>query len=207
MANLCNALEAVRRDLRRTDREIKRRLRLLDMHCCPKPCETRCLCDISLHPYCCCLLHPFPHCLCDILCCRPCSPCPPCRPICITPLEKKAIRAKIEAEQELARIRRRVCKMLAQCNRPKLLALMDVKGFDPEDITVKVQDGKVKVSAEHEEEFKTCRGKEYNYSTVTKEICLPPGVCETDVTYTIGPCSLVRIESPGSPPPCLLSLL
>lgn len=97
--------------------------------------------------------------------------------------------------------------MLATCSRPKLLALMDVKGFDPEDITVKVQDGKVKVSAEHEEEFKTCRGKEYNYSTVTKEICLPPGISENEVTYTIGPTSLVRIESPGNMPPGLLSLL
>ncbi|XP_028592197.1 outer dense fiber protein 1 [Podarcis muralis] len=203
MATLCNALEAVRRDLRRTDREIKKRLRLMDMSCCPKSCEVQatCLCDISLHPHCCCLLHPYPHCLCDILCCRP------CRPPCLTPLERKAIRAKIEAEQELARIRRRITKMMAACSRPKLLALMDVKGFDPEDITVRVQDGKVKVSAEHEEEFKTCRGKEYNYSTVTKEICLPPGVCENEVTYTIGPCSLVRIESPGCVPSCLLSLL
>lgn len=98
--------------------------------------------------------------------------------------------------------------MMAACSRPKLLALMDVKGFDPEDITVKVQDGKVKVCAEHEEEFKTCRGKEYNYSTVTKEICLPPGICENEVTYTIGPTSLVRIESPCCVPPCcLLGLL
>ncbi|XP_077207877.1 outer dense fiber protein 1 [Paroedura picta] len=106
------------------------------------------------------------------------------------------------------RIRRRVAKMLAASARPKLLALMDVKGFDPEDITVKVQDGKVKVSAEHEEEYKTCQGKEYNYSTVTKEICLPPGVADEEVTYSIGPTSLVRIESPPRPcPPCLLSLL
>ncbi|XP_062985973.1 outer dense fiber protein 1 [Elgaria multicarinata webbii] len=203
MATLCHALEAVRRDLRRTDREIKRRLKLIDMHCCHRYCgpPSRCLCNISLHPHCCCLIHPYPHCLCDILCCHP------CRTPCLTALERKAIRAKIEAEQELARIRRRVTKMLATCSRPKLLALMDVKGFDPEDITVKVQDGKVKVSAEHEEEFKTCRGKEYNYSTVTKEICLPPGVSDNDVTYTIGPTSLVRIESPGSVPPCLLSLL
>nr|XP_060627679.1 outer dense fiber protein 1 [Anolis sagrei ordinatus] len=203
MATLCHALEAVRRDLRRTDREIKRRMKLIDMHCCHRCCDTnaRCLCDINLHPHCCCLLHPYPHCLCDILCCRP------CRPICLTSLERKAIRAKIEAEQELARIRRRVTKMLSTCNRPKLLALMDVKGFDPDDITVKIQDGKVKVSAEHEEEFKTSRGKEYNYSTITKEICLPPGVAENEITYTIGPSSLVRIESPGSMPPCLLSLL
>ncbi|XP_070798178.1 outer dense fiber protein 1 [Pituophis catenifer annectens] len=200
MATLCHALETVRRDLKRTDREIKRRLRLLDMSCCPKFCDvqTHCCCDINLHPYCCCLLHPYPHCLCDILCCRP------CRPLCLSTLERKAIRAKIEAEQELARIRRRVCKMMAACSRPKLLALMDVKGFDPEDITVKVQDGKVKVCAEHEEEFKTCRGKEYNYSTVTKEICLPPGICENEVTYSIGPTSLVRIESPCCVPSCCL---
>lgn len=97
--------------------------------------------------------------------------------------------------------------MLAACHRPKLLALMDVKGFDPEDIRVRVHDGKVKVSAEHEEEFKTLRGKEYNYSTVTKEIALPLGVCENEVTYSIGPTSLVRIETPRPCAPCLLSLL
>lgn len=98
--------------------------------------------------------------------------------------------------------------MLESSSRPKLLALMDIKGFDPEDIKVRVQDGKVKISAEHEEEFKTCHGKEYNYSTVTKEICLPPGVPDEDVTYSIGPTSLVRIESPQRPcTPCLLSLL
>ncbi|XP_048363163.1 outer dense fiber protein 1 [Sphaerodactylus townsendi] len=205
MASLCQALETVRRDLRRTDREIKRRLRLMDMHCCHSLCNRHmhlhCLCDISLHPHCCCSLHPYPHCLCSMLCCSP------CRIPCLTVLERRAIRAKIEAEQELARLRRRVAKMLASSTKPKLLALMDIKGFDPEDIKVKVQDGKVKVSAEHEEEFKTCQGKEYNYSTVTKEICLPPGVNDEDITYSIGPTSLVRIESPGSCPPCLLSLL
>ncbi|EMP39282.1 Outer dense fiber protein 1 [Chelonia mydas] len=107
----------------------------------------------------------------------------------------------------LKSIRRRVNRMLNSCHDHKLLALMDVKGFDPEEVTVKVKDGKVKVSAEHEEEHRTLRGKEYNYTNLTKEISLPPGVHEEEVMYTVGPSSMVKIETPRKCFPCLLSLI
>ncbi|CAM2106902.1 unnamed protein product [Caretta caretta] len=121
--------------------------------------------------------------------------------------EKKVIKAKLEAERELDSIRRRVNRMLNSRHDHKLLALMDVKGFDPEEVTVKVKDGKVKVSAEHEEEHRTLRGKEYNYTNLTKEISLPPGVHEEEVMYTVGPSSMVKIETPRKCFPCLLSLI
>ncbi|KFQ11216.1 Outer dense fiber protein 1, partial [Leptosomus discolor] len=67
----------------------------------------------------------------------------------------------------------------------RLLALMDVKGFDPKEVTVMVKDGKVKVLAEHKEEHTTARGKEYSYRKIMKEISLPPGVSEDEVTYSL----------------------
>ncbi|NXX16163.1 ODFP1 protein, partial [Podargus strigoides] len=67
----------------------------------------------------------------------------------------------------------------------KLLALMDVKGFDPKEITVTVKHGKVKVLAEHKEEHTTSGWKECNYRNITREISLPPGVCEDEVTYSL----------------------
>ncbi|NXK44220.1 ODFP1 protein, partial [Chauna torquata] len=66
-----------------------------------------------------------------------------------------------------------------------ILAVMDVKGFDPEEVTVKVKDGKVQVLAEHEEAHTTVRGKEYNYKNIVKEIALPPGVSEDEVIYSL----------------------
>ncbi|NXY48953.1 ODFP1 protein, partial [Ceuthmochares aereus] len=65
------------------------------------------------------------------------------------------------------------------------LALLDMKGFDPKEVTLTVKDGKVKVSAEHEEEQSTTSGKEYNYRKFTKEINLPQGVSEDEVTYSL----------------------
>ncbi|NWX12782.1 ODFP1 protein, partial [Aegotheles bennettii] len=67
----------------------------------------------------------------------------------------------------------------------KLLASIDVKGFDPEEVTVTVKDGKVKVLAEHEEKHTTARGTEYSYRNITREISLPPGVKEDEVTYSL----------------------
>ncbi|NXG62422.1 ODFP1 protein, partial [Hemiprocne comata] len=66
-----------------------------------------------------------------------------------------------------------------------LLALMDIKGFDPKEVTVTVKDGKVKVLAEHEEKHTTSRGKEYNYRNMMREISLPLGVREDEVTYSL----------------------
>ncbi|NWU94414.1 ODFP1 protein, partial [Upupa epops] len=65
------------------------------------------------------------------------------------------------------------------------LASMDLEGFDPKEITVTVKDGRVKVLAEHEEEHTTASGKEYNYQKMMKEISLPPGVREDEVTYSL----------------------
>ncbi|NXK07651.1 ODFP1 protein, partial [Herpetotheres cachinnans] len=75
--------------------------------------------------------------------------------------------------------------MLNSSHDHRLLALMDVKGFDPKEVTVTVKDGKVKVSAEHKEECTTARGKEYKYRNIMKEISLPPGVSEDKVTYSL----------------------
>ncbi|NXQ87546.1 ODFP1 protein, partial [Nyctibius grandis] len=80
---------------------------------------------------------------------------------------------------------RRLNRMLNSSHDQKLLALVDVKGFDPKEVTVTVKDGKVKVSAEHEEEHTTARGKEYNYRNITKEISLPRGVSEDEVTCSL----------------------
>ncbi|NXQ98711.1 ODFP1 protein, partial [Sagittarius serpentarius] len=80
---------------------------------------------------------------------------------------------------------RRRNRLLNSSHNHKLLALMDVKGFDPKEVTVTVKDGKVKVLAEHEEEHTTARGKEYNYRNIRKEISLPPGVSEDEVTCSL----------------------
>ncbi|NXW54099.1 ODFP1 protein, partial [Eurystomus gularis] len=82
-------------------------------------------------------------------------------------------------------MQRRLNRTLNSSHDHKLLASMDVKGFDPKEVTVTVKDGKVKVSAEHEEEHTSIRGKEYNYRKIMKEISLPPGVSEKEVTYSL----------------------
>ncbi|NXL09050.1 ODFP1 protein, partial [Mesembrinibis cayennensis] len=81
--------------------------------------------------------------------------------------------------------KQRLNRMLNSSHDRKLLALMDVEGFDPKEVTVTVKDGKVKVLAEHKEEHTTARGKEYNYKNIVKEISLPPGVSEDEVTYSL----------------------
>ncbi|NXG82382.1 ODFP1 protein, partial [Stercorarius parasiticus] len=82
-------------------------------------------------------------------------------------------------------MQRRLNRMLDSSHDDKLLALVDVEGFVPEEIIVTVKDGKVKVLAEHREEHTTSRGKEYNYKNIMKEISLPPGVGEDQVTYSL----------------------
>ncbi|NWW47804.1 ODFP1 protein, partial [Pedionomus torquatus] len=82
-------------------------------------------------------------------------------------------------------IQRRLNRVLGSSRDDKLLALVDVEGFVPEEVTVTVKDGKVKVLAEHEEERTTTRGKVYNYKNIQKEISLPPGVSEDEVTYSL----------------------
>ncbi|NXU57918.1 ODFP1 protein, partial [Turnix velox] len=82
-------------------------------------------------------------------------------------------------------MQRRLSRILDSSHDDNLLALVDVEGFVPREITVTVKDGKVKILAEHEEEHTTARGKEYNYKKIKKEISLPSGVSEDEVTYSL----------------------
>ncbi|OWK50105.1 Outer dense fiber protein 1 [Lonchura striata] len=79
---------------------------------------------------------------------------------------------------------KRLGMMLNSCSG-KNLALIDVKGFDPKDITVTVKDGKVTVSAERKVECSTGFTKTCNYKRFVKEFCLPPGVDDKEVTYSV----------------------
>ncbi|NWU61926.1 ODFP1 protein, partial [Pterocles burchelli] len=83
------------------------------------------------------------------------------------------------------RMHRRLNRTLNSPHDHQLLALVDVSGFDPGEVTVTVKGRKVKVLAEHEEEHTTARGKEYSYRNITREISLPPGVSEGEVTYSL----------------------
>jgi len=103
------------------------------------------------------------------------------------------------------RMQRRLNRMLHPSHDHRLLSLMDMTAFDPKEVTVTVKDGKVTVLAEHEEEYTTTRGKEYNYRNITKEISLLPGVGEDEVTYSLGPNSIMKIETAHKCYPCLLS--
>ncbi|NWV52234.1 ODFP1 protein, partial [Daphoenositta chrysoptera] len=80
---------------------------------------------------------------------------------------------------------RRLGMMLSSSCSQSHLALVDVKGFDPSDVSVTVKDGKVTVSAEHKEEHNTLLGKTRNYRKLLKEFSLPPGVDEDEVTYSV----------------------
>lgn len=92
-------------------------------------------------------------------------------------------------------MQRRLNKMVHSFHCHRLLAVIDMKGFDPKEISVMVKDGKVKVVAEHEEEFTTSRGKEYNYKNISQEISLPSGVSEDKVTYSLCPNNVLKIEA------------
>ncbi|RLW13067.1 hypothetical protein DV515_00000452 [Chloebia gouldiae] len=94
---------------------------------------------------------------------------------------------------------KRLGMMLNSCSG-KNLALIDVKGFDPRDITVTVKDGKVTVSAERKVECNTGFTKTCNYKKFVKEFCLPPGVDDKEVTYS------VESKCLKAPPKCCLSL-
>ncbi|XP_012427455.4 outer dense fiber protein 1 [Taeniopygia guttata] len=94
--------------------------------------------------------------------------------------------------------RKRLGMMLNSCSG-KNLALINVKGFDPRDITVTVKDGKVTVSAERKVESSTGFTKTWNYKRLVKEFCLPPGVDDKEVTYS------VESKCPREPAKCCLS--
>ncbi|NXJ07387.1 ODFP1 protein, partial [Odontophorus gujanensis] len=76
----------------------------------------------------------------------------------------------------------RMCDASQDCG---VLAVVDMQGFDPEEVTVTVKDRKVQVLAEHEEAHTVARGKEYNYKKIKKEITLPPWVSEDEVVYSL----------------------
>lgn len=103
-------------------------------------------------------------------------------------------------------VRRKLNRMYNASQDHKVLAVMDVKGFDPEEVSVTVKDRKVQVLAEHEEAHTTTRGKEYNYKKVRKEFTLPPGVSEDEVMYSLGPNRVVKIETAHRHCPRLLRL-
>ncbi|XP_076185062.1 outer dense fiber protein 1 [Aptenodytes patagonicus] len=174
-------LEDAERDLRQVEREMQRQMLLLDLHLRQLHEELPASCPCSLAPRPCCLRQPD-----------------------LRPWERRALTARLDVERELGSMQRRLNRMLNSSHDHKLLALMDVKGFDPKEVTVTVKDRKVKVLAEHEEEHTTARGKEYNYRNITREISLPPGVSEDEVTYSLGPNSVVKIEMAHKCYPCLL---
>ncbi|XP_063180134.1 outer dense fiber protein 1 [Chroicocephalus ridibundus] len=118
--------------------------------------------------------------------------------------ETRALTARLDAERELSSMQR-LNSVLDSSHDDKLLALVDVEGFVPKEITVTVKDGKVKVLAEHREERTTSRGKEYNYKNIMKEISLPPGVSEDEVTYSLGSNNVVKIKAAHKCYPCLPS--
>ncbi|KAM6410656.1 outer dense fiber protein 1 [Pluvialis apricaria] len=165
-------LEAAERDLRQAEREMQRQMRHLDLHLQQLREELPVSCLRSPAPRPCCLCQP-----------DPCT------------WERRALTARLDVERELSSMQRRLNMMLNSFHDHKLLALVDVKGFVPREVTVIVKDGKVKVLAEHKEEYTTTRGKVCNYRNFTKEISLPPGVSEDEVTYSLGSNNVVKIET------------
>ncbi|KAM9302588.1 outer dense fiber protein 1 [Morus bassanus] len=175
-------LEDAKKDLRQVEREMQRQMRLLDLHLRQLREELPASCPCSPARCPCCLHQPDRH-----------------------PWERMALTTRLDVEQELGSMPRRLNRMLNSSHDHQLLALTDVEGFDPKEVTVTVKDGKVKVLAEHEEEHTTTRGKAYNYKSVTKEISLPPGVSEDEVTYSLEPNSVVKIEIARKCYPCSVS--
>ncbi|XP_062483359.1 outer dense fiber protein 1 [Pezoporus occidentalis] len=163
-------LEEARQDLRQVEREMQSKMRLLDLH----------LRQLREDLPTCCPHHVWPCCLHQPDAC---------------PWERRAITARMDVERELKSIQRRLNKMVHSFHDHRLLALVDMKGFDPKEVSVTVKDRKVKVVAEHEEEFSTSRGKEYNYRNISQEITLPSGVSEDEVTYSLCPNNVLKIEA------------
>ncbi|XP_074754155.1 outer dense fiber protein 1 [Athene noctua] len=172
-------LEDAKQDLRQVEKEMQRQMKLLDLHLqqLDEELSASCPCSPTMHP--CCMCQPNQ--------------------------ERRALTARMDVERELGSTQRRLNRLSNFSHDNKLLALMDMKGFDPKEVTVTVKDGKVKVLAEHREEHATAEGKEYNYRSTMKEISLPPGVSKDEVTYSLGPNSIMKIEIACKCYPCLLS--
>ncbi|XP_027306081.1 outer dense fiber protein 1 [Anas platyrhynchos] len=181
-----HVLEDAEWDLRQAEREMQRQVRLLDR-------QLRHLRE-ELPP--CCTCSPLPH-----------PPCPCLRPRGTSShlAERgRALPATVDIEQELVSIQRRSNRLPCASRDRNVLAVMDMKGFDPEEVSVKVKDRKVQVLAEHEEAHTSARGREYNYKNVRKEISLPPGVREDEVTYSVGSNRIMKIETAHKHCPCLM---
>uniref|UniRef100_A0A8B9QT92 Outer dense fiber protein 1 n=1 Tax=Anas platyrhynchos TaxID=8839 RepID=A0A8B9QT92_ANAPL len=176
-----HVLEDAEWDLRQAEREMQRQVRLLDRQ----------------------LRHlPLPH-----------PPCPCLRPrgtsshlVELTVSHLLLLASELPTHSPTSRSARRCscfhCSIQRRSNRlpcasrdRNVLAVMDMKGFDPEEVSVKVKDRKVQVLAEHEEAHTSARGREYNYKNVRKEISLPPGVREDEVTYSVGSNRIMKIET------------
>ncbi|NWH71099.1 ODFP1 protein, partial [Piaya cayana] len=84
-----------------------------------------------------------------------------------------------------SRFLRSLNRLVDSSDDHKPLALVYMKSFGPNEVTLTVKDGKAKVSAEHEGEHSTTSGKEYNYRKFTKEINLPQGMSKDEVTYSL----------------------
>ncbi|OPJ83730.1 outer dense fiber protein 1 [Patagioenas fasciata] len=181
MSMHCCLLEDAKCDLRQAEREMRKQLKLMHsevQQLCeelPAPCLRR-----LAGRHCC--LHQRDTC----------------------PWERWTLTSRVDVEQEPASMRKRLRRLCKCSHDHELLALIDVEGFDPNDIIVMVKDRKVKVLAEHEEEHTTARGKEYNYRNITKQISLPPGVSEDEVTYSLAPDNIMKIETTHNCCPCLL---
>ncbi|NXP16229.1 ODFP1 protein, partial [Scytalopus superciliaris] len=65
------------------------------------------------------------------------------------------------------------------------LASVNIKGFEPKDVSVLVKDRKVTVLAERREERNTPSSKTCNYKRLVKQFSLPPGVSEDEVTCSV----------------------
>ncbi|XP_031986539.1 outer dense fiber protein 1 [Corvus moneduloides] len=165
------AQERIQEDTMQNLRQMQRQMRLLDMRL-----------HLLREKLCSCRLHRLAHHRC-------CLHLPDCR--C---LGRRALAARLDMERRMDRLRR-ISMMLNSCRSQSHLALVDVKGFDPSDVSVIVRDGRVTVSAEHKEEHNTALGKTCNYRKFMKEFSLPPGVDEDEVTYSVESNSLMKIEA------------
>ncbi|NXS13415.1 ODFP1 protein, partial [Neodrepanis coruscans] len=79
----------------------------------------------------------------------------------------------------------RLGRVLTSSLSQSRLALIDVKDFDPDDVSVVVKDRKVTVLAEHRDDCCTSMAKTHRYRKFVKEFNLPPGVNEDDVTCSL----------------------
>lgn len=190
MAALSCLLDSVRRDIKKVDREL-RQLRCVD------ELSSRCLCDLYMHPYCCCDLHPYPYCLCYSKPSRACGLCDRHYPCCLCDCKLYRLPPSLRSIERLRRTTNRI--LASSCCSSNILGWVNVCGFEPDQVKVRVKNGKVCVSAKRESRHNCLGSKKYSYVNICKEFSLPPCVDKKDVTYSYGLGSCVKIESPCNP--------